>query len=214
MGKTNRLKDRVKNATTAGKKKKAKQPVKEEVKQIPDRKEPVAANEETKDLEPKQPDPDTKAPPVVEMEAGTVYKMKPFDKEMSAKFARRVDNLTCVLITLAVRTRRKAFKLTLEEMEAIEFGDSMMDIVNWYLPQLDLNSPWPPAIMAILGLGAVVVAKVGETPKNSKKAKESTQQTTPPAEKPTEPKKPGPTGNEGEPVASDSGKSGLENKVV
>jgi len=101
----------------------------------------------------------------------------------------------------------------MEEMEAIEFGDSMMDIVNWYLPQLDLNSPWPPAIMAALGLGAVVGAKLMVTPKNSKKGKQTTEKTTVAPKKPEPPKQQEPPVNKEKPIDLDKDQSELEKKV-
>jgi len=101
-------------------------------------------------------------PPGGDQPAG--HGFKPMTPELKKKFAERVDKLGCVLITALVGKSRPGFRMTYEDMAAIEWGATVVDLIDFYLPQLDTSSPWPPFVMASIGVGAVVISKIGEAP--------------------------------------------------
>lgn len=102
-------------------------------------------------------------------------KMKPLDPELSKKFAKRIDRLMCVVTTAIGQRRNPDFVMPIEEIEMIEWGETVVDIINWYLPQINVNSPWPPFAIASVGLVAVIGSKFAGSAKGSEK---------PPAEPP------------------------------
>ncbi len=172
MAKEKRLKHRVRNPTDPDLKKSAKSAP-----------EPKPATPESEpEPEPKPITPEIEPEPQPEAQR---HNMKPLDPEMSKKFAGRLDRLLCVLTTAALKRSRPTFELQVEEISAIEFGESIIDLVNYYLPQLDTSSPWPPFVMAAIGVSAVIGSKLSEAPKAKAPGKTITQAPAQPAQQAT-----------------------------
>ena len=86
-------------------------------------------------------------------------------EELVEEFGEQLDVMLCVGVTALGRRRNPNFGMSREEIKELRWGRTLAKLLNFYLPQLNVESPWPPFVLASIGLGSVVFAKMQSTPK-------------------------------------------------